>query len=100
MAPRDNDPATVPDPTSGPALTCAATIYRARTHRRRLGPYTNLTGRLSASQVLRTYKQQWLVERRHRDLKSSLKVRPIFLQNDDRIAALISVIGSRCSSSA
>jgi len=54
---------------------------------------TNLTGRLSASQVLRTYKQQWLVERRHRDLKSSLKVRPIFLQNDDRIAALISVIG-------
>src|ERR687891_1054788 len=54
---------------------------------------TNLRGRLSASQVLRTYKQQWLVERRHRDLKGSLKVRPIFLQNDDRIAALISVIG-------
>lgn len=54
---------------------------------------TNLPGRLTAGTLLRTYKQQWLVERRHRDLKSSLKVRPIFLHNDDRISALISVIG-------
>jgi transposase len=54
---------------------------------------TNLPGRLTAAGVLRTYKEQWRVERRHRDLKSSLKVRPIFLHNDDRIAALISVIG-------
>lgn len=54
---------------------------------------TNLPGRLTAGGLLRTYKEQWRVERRHRDLKSSLKVRPIFLHNDDRIAALISVIG-------
>jgi transposase len=54
---------------------------------------TNLPGRLSAERVLRTYKDQWLVERRHRDLKGSLKVRPIFLHNDDRIASLVSVVG-------
>jgi transposase len=54
---------------------------------------TNLPGRLSAERVLRTYKQQWLVERRHRDLKQTLRVRPIFLQNDDRIEALVSVVG-------
>lgn len=54
---------------------------------------TNLPGRFSAARVLRTYKQQWLVERRHRDLKQTLKVRPIFLHNDDRIEALVGVIG-------
>jgi transposase len=54
---------------------------------------TNLPGRLSAERVLRTYKDQWMVERRHRDLKGSLKVRPIFLHNDDRIASLVSVVG-------
>ncbi|MGH3032744.1 MAG: IS1634 family transposase, partial [Gaiellaceae bacterium] len=54
---------------------------------------TNLPGRLSAQRVLRTYKQQWVVERRHRDLKQTLRVRPIFLQNDDRIEALVSVVG-------
>jgi transposase len=54
---------------------------------------TNLPGRLSAASLLRLYKDQWLVERRHRDLKGSLKVRPIFLHNDDRIAALVSIVG-------
>jgi hypothetical protein len=54
---------------------------------------TNLPGRLSAARVLSTYKQQWMVERRHRDLKQTLRVRPIFLQNDDRIEALVSVVG-------
>jgi hypothetical protein len=54
---------------------------------------TNLPGRLSATRVLRIYKDQWQVERRHRDLKQTLRVRPIFLHNDDRIAALVSVIG-------
>lgn len=54
---------------------------------------TNLPGRLSAGQVLRTYKQQWTVERRHRDLKQTLRVRPVFLHNDDRIEALIGVVG-------
>ena len=54
---------------------------------------TNLPGRLSAAHVLSTYKQQWMVERRHRDLKQTLRVRPIFLQNDDRIEALVGVVG-------
>jgi hypothetical protein len=54
---------------------------------------TNVPGRLSAGEVLRTYKQQWVVEQRHRDLKQTLRVRPIFLQNDDRIEALVGVVG-------
>jgi hypothetical protein len=49
--------------------------------------------RLTAGGILRLYKQQEVVERRHRDLKQTLKVRPIFLHNDDRIYALISIIG-------
>ena len=54
----------------------------------------NIPGqRLTAGQVLRTYKEQQIVERRHRDYKQTLKVRPIFLHNDDRIYALTSIIG-------
>jgi len=54
---------------------------------------TNLPGQLTAGKLLRLYKEQEIVERRHRDLKQTLKVRPIFLHNDDRIYALISTIG-------
>jgi transposase len=54
---------------------------------------SNLKGRLSAERVLLLYKDQQIIERRHRDLKQTLKVRPIFLHNDDRIYALISIIG-------
>ncbi|HWT47463.1 MAG TPA: hypothetical protein VN255_02385, partial [Mycobacterium sp.] len=39
------------------------------------------------------YKDQWIVEQRHRDLKQTLHVRPVFLHNDDRIHALIAVVG-------
>jgi hypothetical protein len=48
---------------------------------------------LTALDVLQTYKDQWIVEQRHRDLMQTLRVRPVFLHNDDRIAALIAVIG-------
>ena len=55
---------------------------------------TNLDGaRLRAVHVLRHYKAQEVVERRNRDAKSTLKVRPVFLHNDDRIDALISIVG-------
>jgi hypothetical protein len=54
---------------------------------------TNLPGRLSANRVLELYKGQQIVERRHRDYKQTLKVRPIFLHNDDRIMALTSIVG-------
>ncbi len=54
---------------------------------------TNQPGRLSAGRVLALYKDQQIVERRHRDLKQTLKVRPIFLHNDDRIYALTSIVG-------
>lgn len=48
---------------------------------------------LTALDVLRIYKDQWIVEQRHRDLKQTLRVRPVFLHNDDRIEALIAIIG-------
>ena len=48
---------------------------------------------LTALDVLKIYKDQWIVEQRHRDLKQTLQVRPVFLHNDDRIHALIAVIG-------
>jgi hypothetical protein len=48
---------------------------------------------VTASDLLRIYKQQSLVELRHRDLKQTLRVRPIFLHNDDRIQALVSIVG-------
>jgi hypothetical protein len=54
---------------------------------------TNLPGRISTRRLLHTYKAQCLVEQRHRDAKQTLRVRPIFLHNDDRIEALISVVG-------
>jgi Domain of unknown function (DUF4277)/Transposase DDE domain len=54
---------------------------------------TNLPGPLDATTVLALYKDQQIVERRHRDAKQTLKVRPIFLHNDDRIHALTSIIG-------
>src|SRR5439155_744015 len=54
---------------------------------------TNLPGRLTPSSVLSLYKDQHLVELAHRANKSVLNVRPIFLHNDDRIAALISIVG-------
>lgn len=54
---------------------------------------TNQRGRLTAVKVLRQYKDQQIVERRHRDAKHTLKVRPIFLHNDDRIHALVSIVG-------
>ena len=55
---------------------------------------TNLGGKqLTPGQLLRTYKGQQIVERRHRDYKQTLKVRPIFLHNDDRIYALTSIVG-------
>jgi hypothetical protein len=49
--------------------------------------------RLHALDVLTTYKDQWIDEQRHRDLKQSLRVRPVFLHNDARIEALLAVIG-------
>jgi transposase len=55
---------------------------------------TNLPGRtLRAIHMLRAYKAQEIVERRNHDTKSTLRVRPIFLHNDDRISALISIVG-------
>ncbi|MCA1680312.1 MAG: hypothetical protein LC777_15855 [Actinobacteria bacterium] len=79
-----------------PTLTFARD-HDAITHAARIdGVYalaTNLPGRPSPNRVLELYKGQQIVERRHRDAKQTLKVRPIFLHNDDRIMALTSIVG-------
>ena len=55
---------------------------------------TNLADRrLGANAILERYKGQQIVERRHRDLKQTLRVRPIFLHKDERIFALVSIVG-------
>jgi transposase len=55
---------------------------------------TNLADRrLGANAILSRYKGQQIAERRHRDLKQTLRVRPIFLHKDERIHALVSIIG-------
>ena len=55
---------------------------------------TNLANRrLGAGAILARYKGQQVVERRHRDLKQTLRVRPIFLHKDERIGALVSIVG-------
>jgi transposase len=56
---------------------------------------TNLNDPLTALDVLDVYKDQWIVEQRHRDLKRPrpLRIRPVFLHTDERIDALIAVVG-------
>ncbi len=49
--------------------------------------------RVPTLEVLEIYKDQWVVEQRHRDLKQTLRVRPVFLHNDARIEALVAVVG-------
>jgi hypothetical protein len=53
---------------------------------------TNLATGITAGQVLRRYKGQEAVERRYSHLKGPLAVAPLFLKNNRRIAALITVI--------
>lgn len=43
--------------------------------------------------VLRLYKDQQVVNRRHRNTKQTLKVRPIFLHDDDRVCVRLSIVG-------
>jgi hypothetical protein len=90
------------DPDTGkPALTWHRDEHAITAAARLDGLYalaTNITDPtpgqpLNALAILDIYKDQWIVEQRHRDLKQTLKVRPVFLHNDDRITALIAVIG-------
>jgi transposase len=79
-----------------PTLSFSRDTAAIRAAQRTDGIYalaTNLSGRLSATKVLRIYKDQPLVECAHKNGKQTLRVRPIFLHNDDRIEALISIVG-------
>jgi transposase len=79
-----------------PILSFARNHTAIRAAQRTDGIYalaTNLTGRLSATRLLGIYKEQGLVECAHKTGKQTLRVRPIFLHNDDRIEALISIVG-------
>ena len=48
---------------------------------------------LSADELFAAYKRQHLVEGRFADFKGPLAVRPVFLHNNRRVAALVGVIG-------
>jgi hypothetical protein len=50
---------------------------------------------MTALEVLNIDKDQCIVEQRRRDLKQTLYLKPVLLHNDDRIHALIAVIGRR-----
>jgi hypothetical protein len=47
---------------------------------------------LSADELSRAYKRQHLIESRFTDLKGPIRVRPVFLHSNRRIAALLAVI--------
>jgi transposase len=47
---------------------------------------------LTADELFAAYKRQHLIENRFRDWKGPLAVRPIFLQNNRRITALVTII--------
>ena len=53
---------------------------------------TNLGPEVTAADVLREYKGQEAVERRYSDFKGPIAVAPMFLKNNRRIEALITVI--------
>jgi transposase len=53
---------------------------------------TNLGAEIDAGEVLRRYKGQEAVERRYGAFKGPLAVAPMFLHNNRRIAALVTVI--------
>lgn len=53
---------------------------------------TNLPADIDAAQVLLRYKGQAAVERRYGEFKGPLAVAPMFLKNNRRIAALLTVI--------
>lgn len=53
---------------------------------------TNLSAEVSAADVLRNYKGQEAAERRYSNFKGPIAVAPMFLKNNRRIEALISVI--------
>ena len=79
-----------------PTLSFALNHNAIRAAQRSDGVYalaTNLPGRLSPTKLLRIYKDQSLVECAHKNEKQTLRVRPIFLHNDDRIEALVSIVG-------
>lgn len=90
-------PVTIGGTEEAPTLTWKRDHHAIRQASAHDGIYalaTNLPNRqLRAVHVLRAYKAQEIVERRNRDAKSTLHVRPIFLHNDDRITALISIVG-------
>lgn len=64
--------------------------------RRLLGKYVLATSldkkTRDVEAVLELYKSRHLVEHRFRTTKSTLKVRPVFLQKDERISALVLVM--------
>jgi hypothetical protein len=93
------------DPAGKPSLSWQRDQSLITTAARFDGLYalaTNLPAPLTATNVLDIYTDQWIVEQRHRDLKRAtpLRVRPVFLHNDDASRPSSASSASPCSSSA
>lgn len=53
---------------------------------------TNLGPEYTRDQLLERYKRQYLSERRFRDLKGPMQLRPVFLKKNQRIVALVFIV--------
>jgi transposase len=83
------------DATGKPTLTWTFDQTALDTEAKTDGWYallTNLDPSIDAAEVLNRYKGQEVVERRYGNYKGPLAVAPMFLKNNRRIEALISVI--------
>ncbi len=88
--------AVATDATGKPTLTWSFDQTALDTEAKTDGWYALLTnldpGEVDAAEVLNRYKGQEVAERRHGNFKGPLAVAPMFLKNNRRIEALISVI--------
>lgn len=83
------------EPSGKPTLRCWRDQEAIREAERLDGLYCLITNapavQADSSTLLAWFKEQERVERCHRALKGPLRVRPLFVQNDERIVALLAV---------
>ena len=85
---------TIADEGGKPQARIARDEQAIAEARRLDGRYCLVTNdhELTADELFAAYKRQHLIENRFRDWKGPLAVRPVFLHNNRRIAALVAII--------
>lgn len=94
---RDLYRVTLTEQEGRPAVTCTL-LPEARERAERLDGYyvletTRSPEEADASALLTEWKGQWQIEHRHRDGKGPLRIRPLFVTSNRRIAALVTILG-------